>query len=180
MKSVDLSDHFSSNTNTSTMSSSRSWSSHSQNKNQKQHTPAYTSPLFVTTPTQTYPHSVRDLPFSPPQAGSAPLQSSSSFSALMSSPLSARLSFQTFTNLIPISWSQRASDAPSTRSFFDVASTSETSTTPVASIPLKRSFVSKEKQLEKLRSRMKSEGMSKMRTSVSFWCNRCDDKGVTL
>ncbi|KAG5654643.1 hypothetical protein H0H81_009891 [Sphagnurus paluster] len=181
MKSVDLSDHFSSNTNTSTMSSSRSWSSHSQNKNQKQHTPASTSPLFVTTtPTQTYPHSVRDLPFSPPQAGSAPLQSSSSFSALMSSPLSARLSFQTFTNFIPISWSQRASDAPSTRSFFDVASTSEISTTPVASIPLKRCFVSKEKQLEKLRNRMKSESMSKMRTSVSFWCNRCDEKGVTL
>ncbi|KAF8076021.1 hypothetical protein FPV67DRAFT_1664334 [Lyophyllum atratum] len=46
--------------------------------------------------------------------------------------------------------------------------------------PLKRGFVSKEKQLEKLRSRLEREGAMKMRTSVSVLCNNCDDGEVSL
>jgi len=137
------------------------------------------------THTQTYPYLVQscNLPSSSySSAGPPPEAPSSSFSIM--APFSARVSLQTLTNFIPIPWSQRR-DAP-VPSYSSVKSTPKIDDVLAAkepaqqTVPLKRAFVSKEKQLEKLRSRLEREGTMKMRTSVSVWCNKCDRVAVSL
>ncbi|KAG5644924.1 hypothetical protein DXG03_007389 [Asterophora parasitica] len=165
MKSIDLSDHFGITSNLSSASTN-------------------------TTPTQTYPYSV---PGRTPSSSRPPVTSpvaeatipSSSFSSIMTSPLSARLTFQTFTNFIPMSWSQVSAppppvdgeSAPKTRG---ILPPTESASQQHAQTPSKRGFVSKEKQLEKLRSRLEREGTMKMKTSVTAWCDNCDEEAVAL
>lgn len=157
MKSVDLSDHFSIRNDISTNAS-------------------------TTTPTHAYPYIVqgRKLPSSSCPSIAPPPEAPSSFSSIMSSPLSARISFQTLTNFIPISWSQRSNVPASLSSGVDGAPKPDDVTPRRASVPLKRGFVSKERQLEKLRSRLEREGTMKMRTSVSVCCNQCAGDVVAL
>ncbi|KAF5387731.1 hypothetical protein D9615_000068 [Tricholomella constricta] len=141
MKSVDLSDHFGIHNNISAST--------------------------ITTPTQAYPSSVqgRNLPSSSSRPSIAPSAGaslpSSPFSSIMSSPLSARISFQSLTNFI-------------------LAPSEPAQPLHARTVPMKRSFVSREKQLEKLQSRLEREGAMNMRTSVSVWCNKCDDAAVAL
>jgi len=97
-----------------------------------------------------------------------------SISSIISSPLSTRISLRTFTNLVPVSWSQSVP-------------TPSLSTGKNVRVPrgpgqhfLKRNFVSREKQLEKLRNRLEHENPSKLKTSVSVRCSRCDDEVLTL
>ncbi|KAG6919315.1 hypothetical protein DXG01_007448 [Tephrocybe rancida] len=166
MKSVDLSDHFV--INTTSISSST-----------------------TTTPSQQYPSTSQDrnvyFPSSDAPAASpadAPLVSSSSFSSMMTSPLSSRISLQSFTNFIPLSWSQRsiAPAAPIPNNTESVQKASNVlplrEAAPVT--PLKRGFVSKEKQLDKLRCRLERENPVKVRTSVSISCRKCDDDDAVV
>jgi len=124
--------------------------------------------------------------------------STSSFSSIMSSPLSSRISFQTLTNFIPVSWSprNRTKEHPSPLSITPNSSSSVVrserapqggsllySGTPgrcPVDVPRKRSYVSKEKQLEKLRNRLERDGAIKTRTSFSVYCKKCDDEEVFL
>lgn len=124
--------------------------------------------------------------------------SASSFSSIVSSPLSSRISFQTLTNFIPVSWSPRLRTkesaappsliAPSSNS--SIASSehaqqlgplfySRTPTRCPVDVPQKRSYVSKEKQLEKLRNLLECNGAIKT-TSFGIYCKKCDDEEVCL
>lgn len=91
---------------------------------------------------------------------------SSSFASLMPSPIASRLSFQTFTNFIPLSWSPRPK-----------AETSPIATTLAgelgASQIQKRGYVSKEAQLEKLKTRLLRE--QDMTRIVSDVCKKCNE-----
>jgi hypothetical protein len=142
-----------------------------------------------------YPAQDCDISRSTPTASIIPPGSStSSFASIMSSPLSTRISFQTLTNFIPAVWSPRnhvpetvASPCLATRRLSSepvpedgpLLSSQEQTKEPVG-VTWKRGYVSKEKQLEKLRSRLEREGAVRMRTSVYVCCKRCDDKGVFL
>ncbi|KAG6820171.1 hypothetical protein H0H93_004434 [Arthromyces matolae] len=136
-----------------------------------------------TTPSQTYPSisQNRNTSFAPRHPSEMPSSLSSSISSIMTSPLSSRISFESFTNFIPFSWSQRniASGAPTThvsdsvQADDDVPSSREVFQAPAVA-PVKRGFVSKEKQLEKLRSRLKQENLAKADVSFSAGCKKCD------
>jgi hypothetical protein len=108
---------------------------------------------------------------------SYPVTTSSSFSSFMSNPLAARISFQTFTNLLPSSWSVSRSLAGPYEVIPNSSSASRSqdrllpTTDPAVVEKRGPRFVSKEKQLEKLRSRL--EGMS-INGGVSS-CNSCQD-----
>lgn len=161
MKSIDLSDHFT-------------------------HHNISTTPIReYSVPQVRVPHS------SPLTASAAPIAPSSSFSSIMSSPLSARLSFQTLTNFIPTSWatsmpgSAPASSTGNTAHGSQYPTCDSRSTLPLlqampAVVSRKRDYVSKEKQLEKLRGRFEREGKMKLRTSVNICCRKCDDEAVFL
>lgn len=147
-----------------------------------------------------YPVPDRDISRSSRSASAVPAgsSSSSSFSSIMSSPLSARISFQTFTNFIPVAWSPRnkitepaASSLVTPSSNSSIVSSerapergplfySGAQTRVPVDVPHKRGYVSKEKQLEKLRNWLEHDGGAKMRTSVSIFCKKCDDKEVFL
>jgi hypothetical protein len=145
-----------------------------------------------TTPIHEYPVPQGRLPHSSsPPASAAPVASSSSFSSIMSSPLSARLTFQTLTNFIPLSWGPATRTASSDfstgsnihdseRSISGSHSTIPSLQAMPADTPRKRGYVAKEKQLEKLKSRFEREGTMKMRTTVNVCCEKCDDKAVCL
>ncbi|KAJ6567228.1 hypothetical protein DFH09DRAFT_1156364 [Mycena vulgaris] len=95
---------------------------------------------------------------------------SSSFSSIMSSPLAGRLSFQTFTNYIP-SWGMTPprgtqSDAP--------GHDSRPVVPPAGTV--KRGFVSKQSQLERLKSRLERESLE----GRSAPGKKCDDEAVFL
>jgi hypothetical protein len=131
--------------------------------------------------------------FTPPASTTPPGSSTSSFSSIMSSPLTARISFQTLTNFIPAVWSsgnhvpesvtpscfatRRLSSGPA---LDDSLSSSCEQTRELVGVTSKRGYVSKEKQLEKLRGRLEQEGVVRMRTSVHFCCKKCDDEVVFL
>lgn len=121
----------------------------------------------------------------------------SSFSSIMSSPLSARLSFQTLTNFIPLSWSPSANPVGSAvatlcripESSSSSSSSSNDNKTELLSEPgivarvikdvsvvQKRGYVSKEKQLEKLKGRLQRDG-AVMRSTVDI-CRNCEDEAV--
>jgi hypothetical protein len=124
---------------------------------------------------------------SPDKAGSS---TSSSFSSIMSSPLAARISIQTLTDFIPATWSFRrhnaesaASPSPDPRRLTLTMANSEHAPErgpfPV-DVARNRGYVSKEKQLEKLRSRLERDGTLKLKTSVNVCCKKCDDEVVFL
>ena len=95
-----------------------------------------------------------------------------SISSIMSS-----MSFQTLTNLIPLSWSssQQSSAAPaaslSSLCHSTSSSVSEATVVPDAVSSRKRGYVSRKKQLQLLKAQME-EGVGTTRTPVQ--CKKCD------
>jgi len=94
----------------------------------------------------------------------------SSFSSLMSSPLAGRLSFQTLTNYIP-SWGM----TPPRGALSDAAGYDSRPVSPSAG-PVKRGFVSKQSQLERLKSRLERESLE----ARSVVGKKSDDDAVFL
>jgi hypothetical protein len=163
--------------------------------------PDYHNPRTPSSTIREYPVPDRDISRSSRSASAVPAgsSSSSSFSSIMSSPLSARISFQTFTNFIPVAWSPRNQITEPAASLSVVTPGSNSSvvsserapecgplfysgaqTRVPVNVPRKRGYVSKEKQLAKLRNWLEHDGGAKMRTSVSIFCKKCDDKEVFL
>ncbi|KAJ7755658.1 hypothetical protein DFH07DRAFT_920323 [Mycena maculata] len=108
----------------------------------------------------------RNIPTMEPSAASSNSSSvpvSSSFSSIMSSPLTGRLSFQTLTNYIP-SWGMTP-----------VAGHDSGPVVPPAGT-VKRGFVSKQSQLERLKSRLELESLEG-RSAVG---RKCEDDAVFL
>ncbi|KAH9482899.1 hypothetical protein JR316_0004999 [Psilocybe cubensis] len=107
---------------------------------------------------------------------------SSSISSIVSSPLSARLSFQTITNFMPLSWTSTLTSAsanpPAPLSDVD----DDVTIVPAAPAVRRRSgkFVSRELQLRKLQTRMDVEGVLAMRMAVQFQCKKCDGNAVFI
>jgi hypothetical protein len=135
--------------------------------------------------TMTHEYPIQDPNVSPISATPA----GSMFSSIISSPLTGRISFQTLTNFIPIPWSPRTPLAESATSSLattssssssvsdEIPSSSRTQFWSSAVIPQKRGYVSKEKQLEKLRSRL---DVVKISAAVDVRCERCDGQAVSL
>ncbi|KAF7355017.1 hypothetical protein MSAN_01417200 [Mycena sanguinolenta] len=97
----------------------------------------------------------RNIPAGPSAASCSNTSSvpvSSSFSSIMSSPLAGRLSFQTLTNYIP-SWGM--TQAP----LSDAAGHNSSGVTASPAGTVKRGYVSKQSQLERLKSRLEREGL---------------------
>jgi hypothetical protein len=99
----------------------------------------------------------------------------------MSSPISARLSLQTITNFIPLSWAPRsASVLPTapipTPDFQDFDGQAASAIVVPAPAQPRRSggYVAREKQLRKLQARMEVEGVLAMGMAVSVKCRKCD------
>jgi hypothetical protein len=97
---------------------------------------------------------------------------SPSISSIMSS-----MSFQTFTNFLPLSWSSSqqsfAAPAASTSLCHSTSSSvSEATVVPDAVSPRKCGYVSRKKQLQLLKAQMEMEGVGTMRTPVQ--CKKCD------
>jgi len=106
--------------------------------------------------------------------------SSSSLSSVISSPLSGRLSFQTLTNFIPLSWSSRVNEesrtaAPS-HSYRATDSASDHTVVPVDVMPPRRAgaYASREKQLRRLKARMEAERVVATTGFTNGLCRRCD------
>jgi hypothetical protein len=108
--------------------------------------------------------------------------SSSSFTSLISNPLAARISFQTFTNLLPSSWSASRTIPGSCASLTDSSSRSRNydqlpiTTGRVVVEKREPRFVSKETQLAKLRDRLE-------RTNVNGdvgACSYCHDQALLI
>jgi len=101
---------------------------------------------------------------------------SSSFASLMPSPIASRLSFQTFTNFIPLSWSPRSKiETP----LAALAIVEESDANNESRGPQKRGYVSKEVQLEKLKARLLRE--QDMTRNVADVCKKCnEDEAVHL
>jgi len=90
----------------------------------------------------------------PSAASNSPsVAASSSFSSIMSSPLAGRLSFQTITNYIP-SWGM----TPPSGTLSAAIGHDSGSMAPPAGL-VKRGFVSKQSQLERLKTRLERETM---------------------
>jgi hypothetical protein len=97
---------------------------------------------------------------------------SPSISSIMSS-----MSFQTFTNFLPLSWSSSqqsfAAPAASTSLCHSTSSSvSEATVVPDAVSPKKCGYVSRKKQLQLLKAQMEMEGVGTVRTPVQ--CKKCD------
>lgn len=111
--------------------------------------------------------------------------SSSSISSVMSSPLSGRLSFQTFTNFIPLSWGSSVNEAPTTTSSHSHSATervSDHAVSPVNVVLSRRAggYVSREKQLRLLKTRMELEGVVAMTSFANVQCKKCDKELVFI
>jgi hypothetical protein len=89
----------------------------------------------------------------------------------MSSPLAGRLSFQTLTNYIP-SWGMTQTPGPSS----DAAGHNSTRAVAAPAGTVKRGYVSKQSQLERLKSRLEREGHEGRGALV----RRSDSDGVFL
>jgi hypothetical protein len=97
-----------------------------------------------------------------------------SFSSILSSPLATRLS--TFTNYMSLSWAPPASQSGvAALRLIPSRSSNEDQGTRVQTAVESKKYVSKENQLEKLRSRLCQE----TRGPVDF-CRSCGDKVVFL
>jgi hypothetical protein len=119
-------------------------------------------------------HAPRPLQFSSSSTTPAPQASNSKQSVHtsvppVSPPFSTRLTFQTFTSFIP--WSSRSTpvSAPPPTA---VASSAQAEVVTPSS---KRSggFVSREKQLRRLKARMDVEGAVAMKSCVHVHCKKC-------
>ena len=109
----------------------------------------------------------------------------SSISSLVTSPISPRLTFQTFSKFIPLSWGVRSTPPapphPLERMSFDDDQTVIASSVAPPSPPRKSgSFVSREKQLRKLKNRMEVEGAAIMKVSVNIQCKKCSGHDVCI
>jgi len=112
----------------------------------------------------------RNIPTTSSCSNSSSVLTSSSFSSLMSSPLAGRLSFQTLTNYIP-SWGM----TPPRGALSDAAGHDSRPVAPPAG-PVKRGFVSKQSQLERLKSRLERESLE----ARSVVGKKSDDDAVFL
>lgn len=112
----------------------------------------------------------RNIPTTTSTSNSSSVLASSSFSSLMSSPLAGRLSFQTLTNYIP-SWGMTPSRGPQS----DAAGHDSRPVVPPAGT-VKRGFVSKQSQLERLKSRLERESLE----TRSAAAKKSDDDAVFL
>ncbi|KAG1863665.1 hypothetical protein F4604DRAFT_1784463 [Suillus subluteus] len=89
-----------------------------------------------------------------------PYASTSSLSSIMSSPLAARISFQTLSNFIPLSWTPGAAAVVSRTTPRTSTDDAAEATSPfISACPgvrrlIERRFVSRDQQLEKLRNRL--------------------------
>lgn len=104
------------------------------------------------------------------------LHTSSTASPSISSIMSS-MSFQTFTNFLPLSWSSSqqsfAAPAASTSLCHSTSSSvSEATVVPDAVSRRKCGYVSRKKQLQLLKAQMELEGVGTMRTPVQ--CKKCD------
>jgi len=94
------------------------------------------------------------------------------------SSIMSSMSFQTFTNFIPLSWSssQQLSATPvassSSLCHSISSSLSEATVIPDAVPCRKRGYVSRKKQLQLLKAQMEMEGVATMKTPVQ--CKKCD------
>ncbi|KAJ7367931.1 hypothetical protein DFH08DRAFT_9549 [Mycena albidolilacea] len=116
----------------------------------------------------------RNIPTGPNAAScsnTSSVPASSSFSSIMSSPLAGRLSFQTLTNYIP-SWGMTQTPGPSS----DAAGHNSTRAVAAPAGTVKRGYVSKQSQLERLKSRLEREGHE----GRSALVRRSDSDGVFL
>jgi len=100
-----------------------------------------------------------------PNSNSPSVLASTSFSSIMSSPLAGRLSFQTLTNYIP-SWGTTPRDG--------LRQDSKHVVPPAGTV--KRGFVSKQSQLERLKNRLERESLE----GRSVMGRKCDDDAVFL
>jgi len=96
----------------------------------------------------------------------------SPISSIMSS-----MSFQTFTNFLPLSWSssQQSFVAPAASSSLchsTSSSISEATVVPDAVSPKRCGYVSRKKQLQLLKAQMEMKGVGTMKTPVQ--CKKCD------
>lgn len=123
-----------------------------------------------------------------PQRTPSQLPSSLPVFSNASSPLSSRLSFQTITNFIPLSWASRSATsdiAPTSSTAPSMAIHSAASSVSDDTIvaPLKAGgvgFVSREKQLRKLKARMELEGVVAMKSLVHVQCKKCNGELVFI
>jgi len=124
----------------------------------------------------------------PPRTHHSPT-TNPSFSSLMSAPITSRLSLQSFTSLIPLSWSSRSTSTKIATSAVAAlclssgtnatsASTDVSIEAPVVEVPSKRGYVSREKQLEKLRCRLEKEGF--MTNPINVSCKKCENTLVVF
>lgn len=131
------------------------------------------------------PPRTHDRPENTRQATTTP-----SFSSLMSAPIASRLSLQSFTSFIPLSWSGRSTSTktavsaaaslclvPSSTSA-SLASTEASIEEPMIQVPSKRGYVSREKQLDKLRCRLEKEGF--MPNAINVSCKKCENTLVVF
>lgn len=91
------------------------------------------------------------------------------------SSIMSSMSFQTFTNFIPVSWGgskQLASAAPATSPLCHSTSSSisEATVVPDAVSSRKSGYVSRKKQLRLLKAQMEREGLG----SQAIQCKKCD------
>ncbi|KAJ7688380.1 hypothetical protein B0H17DRAFT_1202936 [Mycena rosella] len=107
-------------------------------------------------------------PHAASSSNSPSVLASTSFSSIMSSPLAGRLSFQTLTNYIP-SWGMTPRSAQSDTAGYDLRPAAPAGT-------VKRGFVSKQSQLERLKNRLERETLE----GRSVIGRNCDDDAVFL
>jgi hypothetical protein len=104
----------------------------------------------------------------------------------MSSPFSGRLSFQTFTNFIPLSWGSQVNEASPTTTSSNSPSVAEDVSNlvvrPVGIAPPRRTdgYVSREKQLRLLKTRLEVEGVVAMTSFANVQCKMCDRELVFI
>lgn len=112
---------------------------------------------------------------------SASTSISSSITSIMTSPITSRISLQSFSSYMPLSWSSPSPRAPSSICVVPESSSSSVSNASSdgdeAMHP--RGYVSKEAQLEKLKTRLLRE-RAMLRNPPFDACKRCDDEAVYL
>lgn len=112
---------------------------------------------------------------------SASTSISSSITSIMTSPITSRISLQSFSSYMPLSWSSPSPRAPSSLCIVPESSSSSASNASsdgdVAMLP--RGYVSKEVQLEKLKTRLYRE-RAMIRNPPFDACKRCDGEAVYL
>ncbi|OJA07685.1 hypothetical protein AZE42_01879 [Rhizopogon vesiculosus] len=115
----------------------------------------------------------------------------SPFSSIMSSPLAARFSFQTFSNFIPLSWSPGAAAVSSrTTPSISISSSGDGDAAEAVSLfasacpgvrrSAERRFVSRDQQLEKLRNRLGDDHNGIEHCLAVNACGSCKNANIFL